>query len=274
MKADLHVHSTASDGTLPPSAVVERARDNGVEVLALADHDSVAGVPEARERASQLGIRLVAACELSAVSGSHDVHVLAYFLDPDDPELLGLLSSLRNGRLKRARAMVSALSEAGYSVSLDEVLRIAGGGALGRSHVARALVQAGHASTVKEAFENLIGRGRPFYVPKRSAAPAEVVGRVRNLGAVPVLAHPGVTGADPLIDEMLKAGLLGIEAYHADHTPDQVAHYVSLADRHGLLVTGGSDFHGPGAPNPDVGSGGLPEHRVAELLAHGESLRA
>lgn len=274
MKADLHVHSTASDGTLAPAAVVDRAHANGVRVLALADHDSVAGVPEASKRATELGVTLVEAVELSAVSGTCDVHVLAYFVDPLSTELLELLEALRDGRHERARTMVAALSEAGYSVTIDDVLDIACGGSLGRSHVARALVQAGHASTVKEAFENLIGRGRPFYVPKRSAAPGEVVASVRRLGAIPVLAHPGVTGADPLIDEMVNAGLLGVEAFHADHTAEQVAHYAALAARYGLLITGGSDFHGPGAPNPDIGSGGVPEHCVAELLARGASARA
>lgn len=274
MKADLHVHSTASDGTLAPAAVVERAHANGVSVLALADHDSVAGVPEAREQAATLGIRLVEACELSAVSGTCDVHILAYFVDPENAELLRLLEALRNGRHERAEAMVAALSAAGYSVSIDDVLDIACGGSLGRSHVARALVKAGHASTVKEAFENLIGRGRPFYVPKHSAAPSEVIAKIRSLGAIPVLSHPGVTGADPLLNEMIDAGLLGVEAYHADHTAEQVAHYASLAERNGLIVTGGSDFHGPGAPNPDIGAGGVPEQFVVELLARGEALRA
>jgi predicted metal-dependent phosphoesterase TrpH len=269
MKADLHVHSTASDGTLAPAAVVDRAHANGVTVLALADHDSVAGLPQAADRAAALGVQLINACELSAVWGSCDIHILAYFVDPENSDLLDLLGALRSGRLERARAMVAALSAAGYSVAIDDVLDIACGGSLGRSHVARALVQAGHASTVKEAFENLIGRDRPFYVPKHSATPGEVIATIRELGAIPVLAHPGVTGADPLIADMVDAGLLGVEAYHADHTAEQVAHYASLAARLGLLVTGGSDFHGPGAPNPDIGVGGLPEERVAELLARG-----
>lgn len=274
MKADLHVHSTASDGTLAPAAVVDRAHANGVTVLALADHDSVAGVLEARERAAALGIQLVEACELSAVADTCDVHILAYFVDPASQSLLSLLATLRDGRLRRAQAMVAALSAAGYSVSIDDVLDIACGGSLGRSHVARALVQAGHATTVREAFENLIGRGRPFYVPKHSAVPAEVIAKIRGLGGISVLAHPGVTGADHLLDDMIEAGLLGMEAYHADHSAEQVARYASLATSRGLLVTGGSDFHGPGAPNPDIGAGGVPERHVAALLERGRSLQA
>lgn len=266
MRADLHVHSTASDGTLSPAAVVRRAHANGVEVLALADHDSVAGIPEAAHEANSLGITLVEAVELSAVSGDHDVHILAYYVNTLSERLARLLAELRDLRQERAAAMVDALTASGYRVSIDDVLQIASGGSLGRSHVARALVDAGHATSVRDAFENLIGRGRPFYVPKRSAAPAEVIAEIRDLGATPVLAHPGVTGADALLPEMLRAGLLGIEAYHADHTVAQKARYEALASEHQLLVTGGSDFHGPGAPNPDIGSAEIPGHHVTALL--------
>jgi predicted metal-dependent phosphoesterase TrpH len=169
--------------------------------------------------------------------------------------------------------MVAALRGAGYDIELDDVLALSHGGAVGRSHVARALVAAGHADSVAHAFQTLIGRDRPFYVAKQSASPAEVVAGIRELGAIPVLAHPGVTGVDDLIGEMIDAGLLGIEAYHADHSPGQVAHYAALAASHGLLVTGGTDFHGPAAPNPDVGAVDVPEDAVRALMAAGERLR-
>jgi 3',5'-nucleoside bisphosphate phosphatase len=272
MKADLHVHSTASDGTLSPTALVERAHARGVEVLAIADHDSVSGLAEAHEAAQRLGVTLINAAELSAVADGRDIHVLAYFVDPTDSRLEDLLRELRASRRARAEAMVAALGEAGFDISFDDVLDIAGGGALGRSHVARALVSAGHAESIRRAFETLIGRDRPFYVPKSSATPDEVIATIRTLGAIPVLAHPGVTQTDDLIDEMVDAGLLGIEAYHADHTPEQILSYAELAEKMGLLVTGGTDFHGPGAPNPDIGSVAVPPTNVAELIAAGERL--
>ncbi|HEY5541367.1 MAG TPA: PHP domain-containing protein [Coriobacteriia bacterium] len=272
MRADLHVHSTASDGTLTPSQLVDRARRNNVDVLAIADHDSVEGLAESSAAAEAVRIILVPAVELSSVFGDRDVHILAYFVDASSPALGEQLARLRAARRLRAEAMVVALNDAGYSISIDDVLAISGGGAVGRSHVARALVDAGHAETVARAFQTLIGRDMPFYVAKRSASPSEVIEGVRKLGAIPVLAHPGVTDVDELIPEMVAAGLLGIEAYHADHTPEQSQRYAALAERLGLLVTGGSDFHGPEAPNPDIGAADVPEDAVRALLAAGKRL--
>lgn len=268
MKADLHIHSTASDGTLSPTELLQRAHAREVKVLGLADHDTVDGLSEAHMAADRLGIELLNAVELSAAADGRDVHVLAYHVDPEDPELLELLEALKASRRARAEKIVAALNDAGFEVPFDDVLRIADGGSLGRSHIARALVSAGHAENVRGAFEALIGRGKPFYVPKPSETPARVVERVRQLGAVPVLAHPGVTQVDDLIPEMVEAGMLGIEAYHADHTPEQRERYAAMALDLGLLRTGGSDFHGPDAPNPDIGSVGLPESCVEELLAY------
>lgn len=272
MKADLHVHTTASDGTLTPSKIVDLASAREIDVLAIADHDSVDGLTEARDAAEKVGIRLLPAVELSAVQGSADVHVLAYFVDAADPRLLERLEGLRAARMRRAEAMVRALGEAGFPVSVDDVLALSDGGAVGRSHIARALVAAGAADSVSDAFARLIGRDRPYYVAKDSPSPREVVGAIRELGAIPVLAHPGVTRADELLDELISAGLGGIEAYHADHTPAQRTHYARIAAERGLLVTGGTDYHGPGAPNPELGSVHVPEDAVRAILAAGEGL--
>jgi predicted metal-dependent phosphoesterase TrpH len=274
MKADFHVHSTASDGTLSPSQIIQRAHANSVDVLALADHDSVNGVAEAQVEAQRLGITLVPAVELSAVHEGRDVHILAYFVDASSEALAQQLATLRAGRESRAQAMVAALDAAGYAVSIEEVQAIAAGGALGRSHVARALVDSGHADSVSHAFQTLIGRGKPFYVAKKSASPTDVIRGIVRLGAIPVLAHPGVTDVDDLIESMVAAGLLGIEAYHADHSPTQVKRYAALAARLKLLATGGSDFHGLQAPNPDIGSVALPDSAVVALLAAGARLGA
>jgi len=269
MRADLHVHSTASDGTSAPRELVESALAVGLDVLAIADHDSVEGLPEALAASRDTSLRLIPAVELSAVADGVDVHILAYFVDSSDARLLTELADLRAARLRRAEAMVAALSSAGYSVTLDDVLALSEGGAVGRSHVARALVGSGAAESVSDAFKRLIGRGRPFYVPKDSKSPETVVSAMRELGALPVIAHPGVTRCDDLIPGLVAAGLQGIEAYHADHTPQQQADYAALAENLGLLVTGGSDFHGAAAPNPALGSVDIPARYVKSLLAKG-----
>jgi 3',5'-nucleoside bisphosphate phosphatase len=270
MRADLHVHSTASDGTATPAELVALALERGIGVLAITDHDSVSGLGEALDAAASTGLTIIPAVELSAVSDGMDIHILAYFVDQTDPRLETELVELRAARFRRARTMVDALSDAGYAVDLDTVLSLSNGGSVGRSHVARALVGTGAAESVSDAFTRLIGRGMPFYVPKDSRSPEAVISAMREIGAIPVLAHPGITHADELLPELIDAGLMGIEAYHADHTPEQRAEYARLAAARGLLVTGGTDFHGPTAPNAALGSIEVPESAVRALLDAGK----
>jgi predicted metal-dependent phosphoesterase TrpH len=269
MRADLHVHSTASDGSLTPAELVRLALARGLDVLAISDHDSVEGIASALEAAAGTGLVLIPAVELSAVHGGRDIHLLAYFVDHTSEKLLAHLSDLRQARLHRAETMVAALNAAGLAVDIDQVLALSGGGAVGRSHIARALVDAGHAETVSDAFTRLIGRGKPYYVAKDARSPREVLATVVASGAVPVLAHPGVSGATDLVPQLVAVGLRGLEAYHADHTPAQRDSLLALAARFGLLVTGGTDFHGPGTPNPDLGAADVPEACVRALLAAG-----
>lgn len=270
MRADLHVHSTASDGTLTPTQLVERALDRGLTVLALADHDSLEGVAEAQRAALGTPLLVIPAVELSAAVGERSIHILGYFVDPGDRALLELLAELRASRLRRAEEIVGALRAGGFALTLDQVLQLSDGGAVGRSHVARALVGAGHASSVSDAFERLVGRGQPYYRPKGSSAPLTVFRAVVAAGGIPVLAHPGVTRVDDLIDGLIADGLLGIEAYHVDHSPAQREHYAALASKRGLLVTGGSDYHSPLAPHPDMGSSEIPEAAIEALIAAGK----
>jgi predicted metal-dependent phosphoesterase TrpH len=271
MRADLHVHSTASDGTVPPGEVVAMAAGREVDVLAITDHDSVEGLAEAQDAATGLGVTLIPAVELSSVHNGVDVHILGYFVDRHDPRLLGILLDLRDARRRRAEAIVAALRDGGFSVTTEDVLRLADGAAIGRSHVARALVKTGHAESVADAFARLIGRGRPFYVAKDSRPPADVVAGLRALGSVPVIAHPGISRAEHLIPELVEAGLMGIEVFHADHDAEQVARFAETARRLGLLVTGGTDFHGLDAPNPMIGSVDVPVEAVRALLACGRT---
>lgn len=272
MRADLHAHSTASDGTLTPTELVGLAAELGLDVLAITDHDSVEGIAEASRAADRSGIDLIPGVELSALTADgRDVHLLGYFIRHGDPHLLSLLKEMRHARQIRSHRMVSLLADAGHEISREDVELLAGGGAIGRSHVARALVDAGYAPSVSDAFERLIGRDAPYYVSKDVRTPSEVIAIIQAAGGLSVIAHPGVNRLDDLIPELIGAGLAGIEAYHADHTPEQRERYAGIARAENLLVTGGSDFHGHDARNPQLGSVVLPAHVVPELLAAGRS---
>lgn len=267
MKADLHVHSTASDGTLTPCRLVALALERGLSHLAIADHDSVAGLPEAIAAAAGTSLTVIPAVELSAVSSGLDIHVLGYFVDYADEELQAQLTDLRQARAHRAQRMVQALNAAGYPLTLDDVIALTDGGAIGRSHIARALVSRGHAATVREAFEHFIGRDQPFYVSKDVRTPADVITTIHGAGGIAIVAHPGISGLDELLDDLVTDGLDGVEAFHSEHDSEQTARYAHYAAEKGLLTSGGTDFHGPAAPNPPLGSNELPEAALEALLA-------
>lgn len=270
MRADLHVHSTASDGTLHARDLVKLAEKTGITHLSITDHDSVASWTDARAIAAQARITLITGVELSAHSADgRDVHVLGYFIDPGHSGLLAALAALRAHRLERAERIVGSLVSAGFSLSLDDVLEHSGTGAVGRSHVARALVAAGDVPSVSDAFTRLLGRGSPHYVAKRAFQVTDALELVHAAGGLAVVAHPGVGRLDDLVPALAKAGLDGLEAYHSDHSPAQWAHYAELARAHGLLVTGGSDFHGPTCPTAALGSVPVPPDAVAELITAG-----
>jgi predicted metal-dependent phosphoesterase TrpH len=265
MTVDLHVHTTASDGSVTPRDVVAAALDLGLRVISITDHDSVEGVAEALDAAEGTPLEVIPGVELSVHSeqGS-DAHLLGYLIDHHDPALLAALERLREARVARAHAMVAALAQAGHAVDIDGVLERAGNGAVGRVHIARALVAAGSAATIEEAFARFIGRDGPFYVAKAFFSPEEALALIHGAGGVAVLAHPGVSGEGPLVG-LVDAGLDGVEAYHAEHTVAQRAHFVSVARRFGLIVTGGSDYHGPGMRSAALGAGACPDRAVEAL---------
>ena len=267
MAVDFHAHTNASDGSLSPEELVRRAITKGLTALAITDHDSVEAIPRALRAAKSSSLLLIPGVELSAVYENLDVHVLGYFVDYTDQHFLARLEELRVARQERAADMVKALHEAGFDVTIDEVLRLAEEGAVGRSHVARVLVDKGHAPSVAEAFDLYIGRGRPYYVPKPSTTPALAVRTILDAGGVPVLAHPSITGAESLIPQLAEVGLAGVEAFHAEHTQEQAESLVRVAREHGLIVTGGSDHHGPTSPGGDLGSADVPDYVLPELLA-------
>jgi 3',5'-nucleoside bisphosphate phosphatase len=268
---DLHLHSTASDGSHPAETVVAMAERNGVRVLALTDHDSLEGIPAAEERARSAGIRVVPGVELSVSESGIDVHLLAYGFDPRDKGLVAAIARYRDSRRERARKILSRLKGLGIKIALEEVESIAQGGALGRPHVAEALMRGGHIETFQEAFQRFLGHHAPAYVPKQTVPLEEAVSVVRDAGGVTVLAHPGTLNRDHLIGAWVSRGLDGIEVWHSKHGPADVARFKEIAKRHGLLMTGGSDFHGERTPDVSIGGVMVPE---AALKALDEALRA
>jgi len=242
---DLHCHTTASDGTFTPAELVEEARRRGLAAIAVTDHDSVAGIDEAMARGAEIHVEVVPGLELSTDVDNGEVHILGYFIDPEDRGLLNLLEAQRRSRLERVQKMLDRLSDLGVQLSMDEVRRFSGDGTMGRPHVAQALIRAGQVGSWDEAFSRYIGRHAPAYVRRSKLSPHDAVRAILAAGGVPVLAHPGLSGNDEMIPSLVEAGLAGIEAIYPDHSEEQRTRYARLARQYGLIVTAGSDCHGP-----------------------------
>jgi len=265
---DLHTHSLRSDGALTPAQLVQRAAGRGVRIQALSDHDTLSGVAEAVAEGDHLGVRIIPATELNTESEWGDVHVLAYFVDPNDAPFEEKMKWLRENRGRRIELMVENLNRLGHPVSLARVQEIAQGGSLGRPHLAQALFEAGHVPTYDSAFDTLISKESPAYVSRVGLAPLEAVALVRAHGGVPSLAHPGtVLRLEELLPQLVNAGLAGIECYYGSHTPARTAYCLQLAARSGLIPTGGSDFHGRGDHGADLGGVFVPPENVEALEA-------
>lgn len=250
---DLHTHTTASDGTLPPAELVRLAAAEGLSALAVTDHDTLDGLPEATAAARASGLRVIPGIELAALPpwSDREVHVLGYFVDPTEPRLAALLERMLRGRLRRGEQIVALLRDAGVTISLEDVLAAAQGDVMGRPHVADVLVDRGVVADRNEAFDRFLAFGRPAYVPRDLAPLAEALETLRGAGGVPVLAHPGhlPLGVDELAGKLprLRAwGLRGLECDYPTHDAGLTARLQRVAAAHGLVATGGSDFHGPG----------------------------
>ena len=249
-RLDFHTHTTASDGTLSPRALVRKAVEHGVGVLAITDHDSTEGLAEAGDEAARHGITLVPGveinCEIERANGRRaEVHVLGYFVDVTDVTFQEFLSDRRRERVRRVEAMCERLAALGMPLPASEVFALAGDGAAGRPHVAQAMVDRGYARSVREAFDRYLGASGPVRAPRFDLPPADAVAVIRRARGVPVLAHPGLIGDDGVIPPLIAAGLLGIESYYAMHSAGQTTTYLGLCRERGLVATGGSDYHGP-----------------------------
>jgi predicted metal-dependent phosphoesterase TrpH len=264
-RLDLHLHSTASDGSDTPVQVAAHAAREGVEIIALTDHDAVDGIPPLREKAEAAGIRVITGAELSINEQGIDVHVLAYGFDPDEPGFQTALKGWREGRHERARKILARLKGVGIRIPIEDVEAIADGGAIGRPHVAEALMREGYVESLNEAFQRFLGHHAPAYVPKMKVSMEEASAIVREAGGVMVLAHPGTLNRDHLIPGWTTRGLDGIEVWHTKHDAASVRRYSAMAAQYGLLMTGGSDCHGERTPGVKIGSVPVPDSVLGPL---------
>ncbi len=265
-KIDLHVHTNASDGKLSPAEIVALAAKQGVGVLAIADHDTVASYPAALVAAQAYPeMRIIPAIELSSHAPGNEVHMLGYFVNCGSPELACELKSLRNSREERAKAMVEKLRAMGMNITLERVQEIAGTGSMGRPHIAQALMEKGYASEFREVFDKYIGQGGPAYVDRHKLTPEQAIELILRCGGIPVLAHPTTLNLDEHLPGMLAAGLMGMEVYYKDYLPETRQDLANLARKYRLIATGGTDYHGIEATEVMVGESGVP-FTVAENL--------
>lgn len=271
---DLHSHSTCSDGSETPARVVELAATAGCSAIALTDHDGLSGIGEAREAAARHGVRLVPGCEVSCKFSPGTMHVLCYFAEPGDGPLQDQLERLRQDRVSRNDRLVARLRELGIPITLGHVEAEAGGSTLGRPHFAAALVKLGAVESYQDAFDTLLAKGGPAYIPKAFIDAPTTIGAATGSGALAVLAHPLSLGLEPAelertIGELAEAGLTGLECYYGRYSPEEREGLRAIAERHGLVATGGSDFHGSYKPDLSVGTGtgdlDVPDVALAEL---------
>lgn len=268
---DLHLHTSMSDGADAPADLVRRCADAGITTLAVADHDTTAAWPEAGAAADALGLEFVPAIEITAVLEGRDVHMLGYFPSRRVPDLEAFLREQRADRLRRVRAMADRLDVLGMPVPIDRVLAAAEQNpdwTIGRPQIAIAMVESGYVSSVAEAFERYLGLGGPAFVPRSGVTPPEVVELIGSVGGIPSLAHPGLLDRDEIIPSLILAGLPAIEVFHSDHDATTTARYLRMAERSGLLATGGSDYHGAASDHHGSALG-----RVVLPQPHYEKLR-
>jgi hypothetical protein len=263
---DLHIHTSVSDGILSPTQVVEEAKRLGLRAIAIADHDTTSGVAEAVEAGKALGVEVVPAVEINTENNGREVHILGFFIPHGDERFEARLGEQRESRVRRIRRILEKLEGLGLPLTPEQVLRPIGKASVGRPHVAQAMVDAGYVETMDQAFYYYLGRHAPAYVPREAMSPQEAVVFIGSSSGIPVLAHPGLLDRDAWIPELVEAGLLGLEAYYTRHDERMTQRYKDKARQLGLLVTGGSDFHG--WETEDMARMGVPvvEDAVFEVL--------
>ncbi|MFZ1915529.1 MAG: PHP domain-containing protein [Dehalococcoidales bacterium] len=272
-KADLHIHSNASDGRYSPAEIVRLAAAANLTVMALTDHDTVDGLEPALAALQEFpALKLIPGVELSTDTTSGEIHMLGYFIDYDNGEFRSSLARMRNSRTERAEKMVAKLKALGCDVELARVKQIAGNGALGRAHVAQALLEKGYISSFKEAFTKYIGRDCPAYVAREKLTPAAAVQLILKVHGLPVLAHPfTTTNPETVIRELKPLGLAGMEVYYAGYLPAETNNLLHLANKYDLAPTGGTDYHGiDPAAEITIGGTDVPMHFIEQFISMAE----
>lgn len=270
MKFDLHLHSTASDGRYSPEELVSTAATLGLEVIAITDHDSVEGIAPALKAAQAFPtLKVIPGVEVSTDVPHGEVHVLGYFIDYTDAELIKKLIELRGSRKIRAQKMIAKLANLGIHIEWDRVQEIAGSGSVGRPHIAQAIIEKGYVQSSKEAFVKYIGREGPAYAEREKMTPEEVVELLVKVGGLPVLAHPAdMENLEDLIPRLQGVGLIGLEVYYSNYNPRSIQQLASIAHKHGLIATGGSDYHGQdNTTETPIGGVKVPPECIKRLFA-------
>jgi predicted metal-dependent phosphoesterase TrpH len=274
MFADLHLHTSFSDGTYTPEELAAHGHRLGFGALALTDHDTLEGCARMGRACETAGIEFIAGTELTAEQDGTELHILGYLVDTKDAKLLAEIARFQAVRQERIREMVARLNEVQVPLKVETVFALANCKAPGRPHVARALVQAGLCGSLDEAFERYLKKHRPAWVPKFKMSAADAIDLIHLAGGVAVMAHPGLNHADDSIPGMVEAGLDGLECFHTKHSTATSEHYLEMADRFNVLVTGGSDCHGMNKGKPLIGTVKLPYEHVAKLKARAAERKA
>ena len=271
MKVDLHIHTSYSDGVFSPEKIVDTALDVGLEAIAITDHDNVLSYAIASEYAKDKPIELIPGVEINTLYKGYEVHILGYFMDLNNSDFQKLIKSQQQARVKQTKEIISLLAKKeGLKISFDGITKqVAEGGSIGRPHIAKAITNAGGTSSVIEAYNKYINDNSAVYVQRKTVTPFDAVEVIYDAGGIPVFAHPfDVDIADQLTKEMMNFGLRGLEAYHRKHSPAIIEYFSTLAEKYGLIITGGSDFHAPNPNNGNVilGKNFIPEWIYDELV--------
>lgn len=269
---DFHIHTIFSDGLLKPEEVVAKAKEQELSVIAIADHDAVDGVEPAIRTGKELGIEVIPSVELSSIYDNIDIHILGYFIDYKNPELLVFLKKVQVQRTLRAKRIIEKLKEQGVELSVERVLELAGTGSVGRPHIAQALFERGYINSFDEAFYRFIGYHSPAYVPKMEISPGEAIELINHFSGISVVAHPGTMRRDDVIYHLIEEGISGIEVWHPEHNEAQVEYYLELAIKNRLLITGGSDCHGGRKGKLFLGEIRVPYEYYEELKSRHEKI--
>jgi predicted metal-dependent phosphoesterase TrpH len=273
MFADLHLHTYFSDGTYSPEELAAQAQRHSLGAVALTDHDTVEGCVPTASACAAAGIEFIPGTELTAEQGGHEIHILGYGMDLENPRLLAEIGKFQIVRQNRIREMVARLNQLNVPLQAETVFALANCRAPGRPHVARALVKAGLCGSLDEAFERFLKKNRPAWVPKFKMSADHAIALLHQAGAVAIMAHPGLNRCDEVIPTMVDAGLDGIECFHTKHSTVTVERYLEIADRFRLLVTGGSDCHGSSKGKPVMGTVKLPYQHVEKLKARAAEIK-